>query len=306
MPFSPRPSFAWRLRTRSLALDQRTLIMGILNVTPDSFSDAGRFRSMDAAVAHALDMLDHGADILDIGGESTRPGATPISPEEEQQRVLPVIAAILRERPDAVLSIDTFHSATARAAVDAGAEIVNDVSGLMWDTEMAATCAELQCGLVLMHARGRPQEWQAQSPLSPAEVMPTIHMGLNESVAIAANAGIARDRIVLDPGIGFGKRGKENYVILARLHELVSFRLPVLVGLSRKGFLATTVAEAENLAAVHKGEQPAGDARLSVTTAGNVAAILAGAHIVRVHDVQAAAEAAAIADAILKQLPPIE
>ena len=309
MPFASRPRYDWRLRTRSLALGQRTLVMGILNVTPDSFSDGGHFykaaSAPERAVLHALKMLEEGADVIDIGGESTRPDATPLSPHEEQQRVLPVIEAILRERPQTILSIDTFHAATARVAVEAGAEIVNDVSGMMWDREMAAACAELECGVVLMHARGRPQEWKKLPPLSRDEVMPVIHMGLGESLAVATGNGIVRDRIVLDPGMGFGKRGDESYTILARLEELASFRLPLLVGLSRKGFLGRTLAQAVNLTNTNEGTPPLGQARLNATVAGNVAAILAGAHIVRVHDVQAAAEAAAIADSILKQIPPV-
>ncbi len=300
MSFAPRSSFQWLLRTRSLALGERTLIMGILNVTPDSFSDGGRFAALDAAVAHALDMLDHGADMVDLGGESTRPNATPIAVEEEQRRVVPVIQAILRERPQAVLSVDTFHAATARAAIAAGAEIVNDVSGLHWDEHMPATCAEMACGTVLMHARGTPQQWSSLLPLSRDEITPTVVEGLEETLTLAERAGIARERIVLDPGIGFGKRGDENYTLLAHLSALKGFNLPILVGLSRKGFLGQTVAEAANLARVFKGVPPAAQKRLSATIAGNVAAILAGAHIVRVHDVQAAAEAAAIADSILR------
>jgi dihydropteroate synthase len=309
MPFASRPSFAWRLRTRLLPLGERTLIMGILNVTPDSFSDGGHF--YDAASAperardHALAMLDEGAEIIDVGGESTRPNATPLSPDEEQQRVLPVIEAILRERPGAMLSIDTFHAETACAAVKAGVEIVNDVSGMLWDRAMPSKCAELECGIVLMHARGRPQEWSSQPPLSRDEVMPVIHLGLSQSLAVATGNGVVRDRIVLDPGIGFGKRGEENYTILARFDELKSYSLPLLAGLSRKGFLGRTLAEAVSLSRGNRGTPPPPEARLNATVAGNVAAILGGAHIVRVHDVQAAAQAAAIADAILKQPQPI-
>jgi len=299
MPFAPRQRFQWLLRTRSLALGERTLIMGILNVTPDSFSDGGRFydaaSAPERATAHALHMLEHGADILDIGGESTRPNATPITADEEQQRVLPAIEAILRERPDAVLSIDTFHSSTARAAINAGAEIVNDVSGLLWDRDMATTCAELLPGAVLMHARGTPQHWNELPPLTSEEILPLVEMGLRESVAIATNAGLARERIVLDPGVGFGKKGDENYTLLARLEDLKKFELPLLVGLSRKGFLGRTIAQLP----IHKGTMPDAPLRRSASTAGNVAAVLAGAHIVRVHDAQDAAEACSIADAIL-------
>jgi dihydropteroate synthase len=303
MSFARRPHYDWRLRTRSLALGQRTLIMGILNVTPDSFSDGGHFYNAAAAperaVVHALEMLDHGADIIDLGGESTRPNATPLSPDEEQERVLPVIEAILRERPQTILSIDTFHAATARLAVEAGAEIVNDVSGHLWDTQMSATCAGLGCGAILMHARGTPKEWKTLPALAHNEIMPVIVSELSDRVASAIAAGISRDRIVIDPGIGFGKRMDENYPILAHLEELHQLNQPILIGASRKGFLAHTLAQAPSLAAVHEGAPPPANARLNATTAANVAAVLAGAHILRVHDVQAAAEAVAIADRIL-------
>ncbi len=268
--------------------------MGILNVTPDSFSDGGRYVAVEAAVAQAGVMLDEGAHILDIGGESTRPNATPISAEEEQARVLPVIKAILKERQDAVLSIDTFHAATARAAVEAGVEIVNDVSGLTWDPEMAATCAELGCGVVLMHTRGRPQEWATLPPIPPLAIMPVVLTGLRDSILSARKAGVASDRIVLDPGLGFGKMGEENYTVLALLHQLHQFGLPVLSGSSRKGFLGASLKQ------LYGGKPAPADARVNATTAANVASVLGGAHLLRVHDVRAAVESAAIADAILK------
>jgi dihydropteroate synthase len=303
MSFVSRPAYDWHLRTRLLALGKRTIVMGILNATPDSFSDGGHFYDAAAApqraVAHAVAMLEEGADIIDVGGESTRPHATPISADEEQARILPVLHALLRERPQAILSVDTFHAATARAAIEAGAEIVNDVSGLLWDSQMAATCASLQCGTVLMHARGTPQEWGELPSLRHGEIVPMTVDGLEHSLASAVAAGIPRERIVLDPGIGFGKRGEENYAILAQLGQLHRLGLPLLVGASRKGFLAQTLAAAPNLAVVHDGKAPPVNARLNATTAANVAAILAGAHIIRVHDVQAAAEAAAIADQVL-------
>ncbi|MGH9568263.1 MAG: dihydropteroate synthase, partial [Candidatus Angelobacter sp.] len=163
-----RPRFTWRLRSRSLELGERTLVMGILNVTPDSFSDGGEFLQRDRAVAHAIDMLDQGADILDIGGESTRPGSkvleTGLSAEEEKRRVLPVIEDVLRERPAAIFSVDTYKAEVVRAALQSGAEIVNDVSALRWDPRMPAALAELGCGVVLMHTRGRPEEWRTLPP----------------------------------------------------------------------------------------------------------------------------------------------
>jgi len=291
--FAPRTRFDWHLRTRTLALGARTRIMGILNVTPDSFSDGGRFASVDSAVTHALALLDEGADILDIGGESTRPGATPLSDTDEQSRVLPVIEAILKLRPAAILSIDTCHAATARAAAAAGVEIVNDVSGLTWDPHMAAACAQSRTGVVLMHTRGRPAEWTSLPPIPPLARMPVVLTGLRDSILAARTAGVPSDRIVLDPGLGFGKLGDENYTLLALLPQMLQFGLPILCGASRKGFLGRTLAQ------LHDGQSPPPEARLHATAAANVAAILAGAHLLRVHDVRPAREAAAIADAIL-------
>src|ERR1019366_5087459 len=205
MPFAGRALYNWRLRTRTLSLGPRTLIMGILNVTPDSFSDGGQFFNTDAGLKHALEMLEGGADILDLGGESTRPSAIPITPAEEQGRVLPALRAILKEPPRAIISIDTYHAETARQAVESGAEIINDVSGHLWDPRMSATCAALGCGAILMHTRGRPQEWRALPPLAPGEVLPLILRDLKSRAQAALAVGIARDAIVLDPGFGFGK-----------------------------------------------------------------------------------------------------
>jgi len=297
MPLLPRPRFDWSLRTRTLPLGQRTLVMGILNITPDSFSDGGHFytpsHAPERALAQALQMLDEGARILDIGGESTRPNATALSADEEQARVLPVIESILRERPEAILSIDTHHATTAALAVEAGVEIVNDVSGHLWDTMMSKTCAQLGCGTVLMHTRGRPRDWADQLPIPPQEVLPLVLNGLTERIEAATVAGIARNRIILDPGFGFGKRLGENYPLLASLERLQSLRLPILAGTSRKSFLGNA------LAPLYEGTPPPAEARLYATTAANVAAILAGAHVIRTHDVRPAAEAAAVADRIL-------
>ncbi len=276
-----------------MTLGAQTKIMGILNVTPDSFSDGGQFASRDAAVRRALTMLDEGAHLIDVGGESTRPDAEPLTPKEEQARVLPVIEEVLMERPGTVISVDTFHATTAKIAVEAGAEIVNDVSGFTWDEEMAAVCAESQCGVVLMHTRGHPREWKTLPPIPPLAIMPIVLTGLRDSILAARKAGVRSDRIVLDPGLGFGKSGDENYTILALLHQVHQFGLPVLTGSSRKGFLGRT------LASLYGGEPAPVSCRVNATNAANVAAILAGAHIVRVHEVGAAAEAAAIADAIL-------
>ena len=294
MTFVSRPASVWQLRSRSLALGARTLVMGVLNVTPDSFSDGGVFFSTDAAIEQAVHLLDAGADIVDVGGESTRPGlVASLSAEEEQDRVLPVMEAVLRERPQAVLSIDTYKSSTARAAVAAGAEIVNDVSGFAWDETIAGASAELGCGVVLMHTRGRPGEWRTQPRLTPEEVVPLVRAGLAEALDRATAAGVERARIVLDPGFGFGKVYGENYSLLAHMDELLALGQPLLAGVSRKSFLGKTVAAAMGLAdlPVH--------ARGNATVAATTAAILAGASIVRVHDVRPAVEAAAIADAIV-------
>jgi len=298
MFFTVRPQFDWRLRSRSLALGPRTLVMGILNATPDSFSDGGQFLDPRDALTHALEMLDDGADILDLGGESTRPNSTPVTPHEEQDRVLPILRAVLAARPDAILSIDTYHAETARLAIDCGAEIVNDVSGFLWDDAMAATCAVLKCGAILMHTRGRPHQWRSLPALAPAEVLPLVLGELNERAQAALAAGIAHESIVIDPGFGFGKAFDENFPLLARLNALHALNFPLLVGVSRKGFLRHALAD--NVPAKVTGA-PQSDSEMwvSATTAANTAAILAGAHILRVHDVRPAREAAAIADRIL-------
>ena len=298
-------AIVWRLRTRTLELGSRTLVMGVVNVTPDSFSDGGLFVDPDAAVAHALRLVDEGADILDLGAESTRPGsragdaadpasAPGVSADEEQARLLPVLEGILAAKPEAIVSADTYKAATARAALAARAEIVNDVSGLQWDAEMAAVCAEAHCGVVLMHTRGRPEEWRALPQLAPDELLATVRGGLAASLAAAARAGVAPESIVLDPGYGFGKRFDENYALLARQAELLSLGRPLLAGVSRKSFLGRT------LAPLYCGHDAAVEARETASIAALVAAILHGASIVRVHAVRPAVEAALIADAVLR------
>lgn len=300
MPFAPRPRFDWSLRTRSLALGQQTLVMGILNVTPDSFSDGGHFYSPEhapeRALAQALQMLDEGAHLLDIGGESTRPNAIALTASEEQSRILPVIESILKQRPQTILSIDTHHAATAALAIQAGAEIVNDVSGHLWDAAMSSTCAEIGCGTILMHTRGRPQDWPTLPALAPDEVVPLVLAELSERIDAATAAGIPRNKIVLDPGFGFGKRLGENYPLLAHFDQLHALNLPLLAGASRKSFLAQAIAP------LYEEVLPPPEARLHATTAANAAAILSGAHIIRTHDVRPAVEAAAVADRILAAL----
>jgi dihydropteroate synthase len=298
---------AWQLRTRTLELGRRTLMMGVVNITPDSFSDGGLFLDPNAAIARGLQLLDEGADLLDLGAESTRPGSrvggaggatgsahTPdVSEEEEQARLLPVLEGILRSRPGAIVSVDTYKAATARAALAAGAEIVNDVSGFAWDPALARVCAEAGCGVVLMHSRGRPEEWQAQPQLTPEELMAEVRGGLEASMEKAAAAGIPTEAIVLDPGYGFGKRFDDNYALLARQAELLSLGRPLLAGVSRKSFLGHT------LAPLFGGASAPVAARETASVAAMVGAILQGASIVRVHTVRPAVEAAMIADAVL-------
>lgn len=292
MILAPRPHFDWQLRARSFALGERTLLAGIVNVTPDSFSDGGHYYVLEQAIAHALQLLEDGADLLDIGGESTRPGVrAQLSAQEELDRVLPVIQAVLRHQPGTILSIDTYKAATARAAITAGAEIVNDVSGFMWDEAMARTCVELRCGVVLTHTRGRMADWSKLPPLAREEVVPIVLHGLQKCLAIALDAGVHQASIMLDPGFGFGKRLEENYPLLAHLDELHALDYPLLAGTSRKAFLGRT------LAAIYGQDPPPGQ-RGNATLASVTAAVLAGAHIVRVHDVKAAREAVAVADAM--------
>ena len=297
MAFHARPRFHWQLRRRSLPLGERTLLMAIVNLTPDSFSGDGLDgQGLDTAVAAACAAVDGGADIVDLGAESTRPGATALSSDEEQARLLPVLARVLRERPDSIVSVDTYHAATARAAVACGAEIVNDVSGLRWDPDMADAVAELECGLVLMHSRGRPGEWRELPPLPRLAMREHVVGGLTESLARAESAGIAAERIVLDPGFGFGKQGRENFVLLAELPGLQQLGHGLLIGLSRKGFLGEAVRGVQS---VTGQPQTTAEARKNATLAANVAAILASAHVLRVHDLQASREAAAVADELL-------
>ncbi len=298
-----RPRFQWRIGARTLALGQRTHIMGVINVTPDSFYDGGRYLDSQPAVDHALRLLDEGADLVDIGGESTRPGArvaaassgkssneqTVVTAEEEMHRVLPVVRELKRLRPEAIVSVDTYKSVVARAAVESGAEVINDISGLRWDQDMASTLAGLSCGAVLMHVRGRPEEWRSLPPLhDPVSLVSRELLGQVEG---ATAAGIARERIVLDPGFGFGKNYEENYPLLAHFDELHKLGFPLLAGVSRKSFVGKAVA---------RGGQPfPAEERLFGSLAAAVIAIVKGAHIVRVHDVRATVEAAALADAVL-------
>lgn len=296
-----RAPYRWQLRSRSLELGPRTLIMGVVNVTPDSFSNGGKFFEAQHAIAHALQMLDEGADILDIGGESTRPGVSvlpdessrkpAVTEDEELRRVMPVLEGVLTARRNAVISIDTYKSGVARRAVQAGAEIVNDVSAFQWDSAMADACAELGCGVVLMHTRGQPTEWRQLAP-EPDITSRVVH-DLANFVQVALDSGVERQRILLDPGFGFGKNFEENYPLLAHLDRLQRLEFPFLAGTSRKSFIGRTIGK-------RRGEDDApSDERLYGSLAAMVASILNGAHILRVHDVRPAVDAAAIADEVL-------
>jgi len=274
------------LRSRTLELGERTLVMGVLNVTPDSFSDGGRYLDAGEAVRRALEMEAEGADIIDVGGESTRPGSEGVKAETELGRVLPVIEG-LHGRLKIPISIDTQKAAVARAAIAAGAEMVNDVSALRADAEMGEAMRRAGVPVVLMHMRGRPKTMQKR-PFA-RDVMRDVMRGLREAMERARRAGIGRSRVILDPGIGFGKSMEQNCEVLARLPELARLGCPLLVGTSRKSFIAKLLGGT--------GE----DNRVWGTAATVAAAALGGAHIVRVHDVREMAQVVRMADAIAER-----
>lgn len=271
-------------------LGRRTLIMGILNITPDSFSDGDVFFNPEAALRQAERLAQEGADILDIGGESTRPGAQPVSLEEELRRVIPVIRAARQALPQMPISIDTYKARVAEGALDAGATLINDVSALRLDPQMASLVAEAGVSVVLMHMKGTPQTMQ-QSPVY-TDVVREITDFLRERMAFAEQAGIAIEKIIIDPGIGFGKRPQDNTEILRRLHELYALGRPILLGTSRKSFLGAIT------------RRPV-EQRLEETIASCVIGVLHGANIVRVHDVGPVKHALQVADAI-KEVPTYE
>jgi dihydropteroate synthase len=277
-----RKLFYWKLRTRELKLGERTALLGVLNVTPDSFSDGGRFQDPDRAFARALELEEQGADVVDVGAESTRPGAAPISAAEELRRLIPVLKR-LRGRLTIPISVDTYKAEVAGRALEHGAEIINDPTGLTFEPHLARTVANHAAGLIVNHMRGRPETWAKLPPMP--DVMGVIVRDLEATVSRARHEGIDRAQIVVDPGLGFGKRKEQNSAILARLRELTSLDLPILAGPSRKSFLARA-AERETLCA---------------TAAAVTAAILGGAHLVRVHDVPENRAAADVADEILRQ-----
>ena len=283
----PRRRFRLRLPSRTLVLGERTLVMGVINVTPDSFSDGGRYFDADSATDRALAMEREGADLIDIGGESTRPGSQGVSMQEEIRRVLSVIVR-LRRKLKIPISIDTQKSAVAEAAVGAGAEIINDVSALRTDPELASVARRHDLPLVLMHMRGRPRTMQ-KLPFA-RNVLADVTRGLRDALSRARNAGLPKSRLILDPGIGFGKSYQQNCELLARLRELAQLGCPLLVGASRKSFIGKLL-----------GDAPA-DRRMWGTAAAVTASILGGAHIVRVHDVAEMVQVALIADRILQEM----
>ncbi|MDQ3651852.1 MAG: dihydropteroate synthase [Acidobacteriota bacterium] len=275
----------WKLARRTLQLGERTLVMGILNVTPDSFSDGGLFLSPHDAVARAQEMVADGVDIIDIGGESTRPGGAPVSADEEARRVLPVIEA-LAGKVTVPVSVDTTKAEVARAALDAGAEIINDISGLRFDPRLADEVGQTRAGIVLMHSRGTLETMHRLAPV--ADIMTDVVSVLRLSIAEAERRGVQRSSIAVDPGIGFSKSAAQNIELLARLDVLVRefAEFPVLIGTSRKRFIGELLGDAPVSGRVHG------------TMATVTAAVLRGAHIVRVHDVRAAVETVRIADAL--------
>jgi dihydropteroate synthase len=279
-----RKRFRLRLPSRTLVLGERTLVMGVLNVTPDSFSDGGMYSDGDAAVARALEIERAGADILDIGGESTRPGSEGISAAEEMRRILPVLEK-LRGRLGIPISVDTSKAEVAEAAAHRGAEILNDVTTLRADPRLAEVARERKLPLILMHMRGEPRTMQ-KKPFAP-NVLRDVANGLRSAVGEARRAGVAKSQIVLDPGIGFGKSTAQNFELLQKLPQLARLGYPLLVGASRKGFIGKALGGAPE------------DGRLWGTAAAVAASILGGAHIVRVHDIAEMSQVARVSDAVL-------
>jgi dihydropteroate synthase len=276
-----RRIFYWKLKSREIKLGERTVILGVLNLTPDSFSDGGKYRDPDRAYARVLELEEQGADIIDIGAESTKPGSTRISAEEESRRLIPVLKRIAGKLTIPI-SVDTYKAEIAERALDHGAEIINDPSGLTIDPQVAKVASNHDAGLILNHMRGRPETWAKLPALR--DVIGTIERELEATVNRARHLGLDRSRLVIDPGIGFGKRKEENSQVLAELPRLSRLELPVMVGPSRKSFLAHPSTRATEFA-----------------TAGAVAAaVLNGAHMVRVHQVLEMRAVTDVADEILR------
>jgi len=278
----------WRCRDRELPLGERTLVMGIVNVTPDSFSDGGMFEDVDAAVKHGLQLLEEGADVLDIGGESTRPGSDPVDEDEERARVLPVLEGLRREAPEALLSVDTRKATVARDALAAGADVVNDISAGT-DPEMFGVVASTKAGMVLMHMRGEPQTMQADPHYE--DVVTEVRGFLAERFEVAVAAGIGRDRLCIDPGIGFGKDLAHNVALLRSIGSFRELGVPVLVGVSRK----------RSIGELSGADDPAD--RLEGSVAAAVWCASQGVEMVRVHDVGPTVRALRVVDAIARERP---
>lgn len=274
----------WELPSRTLSLDKKTYLMGILNLTPDSFSDGGQYQSPSQALTRAKEMVAEGADIIDLGAESTRPGSVPISVDEECSRLLPALKMIREELPIPI-SVDTYKSQVASEALKLGADIINDISGLHFDPKLAGTIREFNAACVIMHIKGTPKDMQ-KDPFYE-NLWDEIIGYLKSGLARAQAAGIKPERIVVDPGIGFGKRLSDNYKIIKELDRLKVLGRPILIGPSRKSFIGLTL----NL--------PVGD-RLEGSIAASVLAIVNGACILRVHDVRSIRRAATLTDAILQ------
>jgi dihydropteroate synthase len=279
-----RRHFVWKLRERELLTGERTLIMGVLNVTPDSFSDGGKYLEPDLAFARAVELEEQGADIIDIGAESTRPGAERVSEAEELRRLVPVLKR-LHGKLAVPISVDTYKSAVAEKALEHGAEIINDPSGLTFDAQLARVAANHNAALIINHMRGTPETWAKLPPLK--DVIGAIRHDLDAAVHRAVRSGVERTRIAIDPGLGFGKRREQNAEILARLDEFAALEFAIMVGPSRKSFLPQTA------------EAPADSLLQCATAAAVTAAILGGAHIVRVHDVAEMKLVVEVADQIL-------
>ena len=271
----------WKLKKREIQLGERTCIVGVLNLTPDSFSDGGKYSEPDRAFARALEIEEQGADILDIGAESTRPGSERISVAEESRRLVPVLKR-LKGQLSIPISVDTYKAEVAEKALDLGVEIINDPSGLTFEPQLARVVSNHDAGLILNHMRGRPETWAKLGPMP--DPMAAITRDLDAAVSRTRHVGIDRNRLVVDPGLGFGKRKEQNSVILGRLGQLAALDLPILIGPSRKAFLAQETAEQTEFA----------------TAAAVTAGILAGAHLIRVHQVRAMRAAADVADEILR------
>jgi dihydropteroate synthase len=276
--------YQWKLKQRAIVLGDRTLLMGVLNLTPDSFSDGGKYSDPDRAFARAVEMEEQGADILDIGAESTRPGSQRIPEAEELRRLIPLLKR-LRGRLAIPISVDTYKSGVAEKAMEHGAEIINDPSGILLDLQLPRVVTKYDAGLIINHMRGTPETWAKLPPIK--DLMRSITIDLDAALHRARQTGVQKHQIVIDPGLGFGKRREQNSEILANLSQLRVFDLPILVGPSRKSFL--------------KKEQ---EVLTEFATAGAVAAsILNGAHIVRVHDVRAMKSVVEVVDTIRQATP---